>query len=166
MTWDILLDNRPLVAVSPRRMQKTAGLFLRPSDLADHRGLAAALEQQLNGAGQGTQFKVAAAPTRLTKTASISRAVDTTIGALGGLAATNRLMNRTLTAPSPIEPPQQPKGVLARLRGAYNSTLDSASTSARTYPVTSYLVGAAAGAVGGATSNARVYDRLRDVLRS
>lgn len=166
MTWDILLDNRPLVAVPPRRMQKTAGLFLRPSDLADHRGLAAALEQQLNGAGQGTQFKVAAAPTRLTKTASISRAVDTTVGALGGLAATNRLMNRTLTASSPIEPPQQPQGLTGRVRSAYTRTLDNASTVSRQYPVTSYLVGTAAGATAGAMSGARIYDRLRDVLRT
>jgi len=151
------------------RQQKTAGLFMRPSDIADHRSLAAALEGKLNGSGQGTQFKLASAPPeRMVKAAMLSRnqLVDGGIGALGGLLATNRLMSRTLSQPSPVPAPQEPQGITGRVRAAYDRRMDSASNTARTYPVTSYLIGATAGAVGGATSNARVYDRIKTILRT
>ena len=62
-------------AIAARRgkHQKVAGLFMRPSDVADHKNLAAALESKLNGAGQGSQFKLAAAPSeRLVKAAALS----------------------------------------------------------------------------------------------
>lgn len=170
MTWNVLFDQRPLAQLQqPQRMNKTAGLFMRPSDIADHRNLAAALEGKLNGAGQGTQFKLASAPPeRMVKAAMLTRnhLVDGGVGALGGLLATNRLMRRTLTEPSPIPPPQEPQGLIGRARAAYSERMDSASRTARAHPVTAYLVGAGAGAVGGATSNARIYDRLKTLLRT
>jgi len=150
------------------RTQKTAGLFMRPSDVGDHRNLAASLEERLNGAAQGAQFKTApGAPRRMTKSASMStaaRIVDATTGAIGGLVLTNRLMGRVLAEDSPIPPPQQPKGFFGRIDAARDSVLDRGTRTAREYPITSHLLGTATGALAMYNSRANLLGKALSVV--
>jgi hypothetical protein len=182
MTWNVLYEQRPLLSLPqaqrPQRMEKRAGLFMRPSDIADHTNLASALEQMLSGAGQGTQFKTAAVAQaqqqrRMSKTASAtsptkvmfgfnrSRLVDAGVGAIGGLVSTNRIMNRVLDEDSPVPPPQQPSGFIDRKLKPY---MDDATRTARAHPVTSYLLGGTAGALAMYRSNMDLYGRANSLL--
>ena len=151
-----------------QRQQKVAGLFMRPSDIADHRNLASALEQKLNGADQGAQFKTAAGPLprrmmKVAGAASLStRAIDAGVGAVGGLVATNRLMNRVLADDSPIPPPQEPAGLIGRMR---SGVLDSGTRSAREYPVTAHLLGAGMGALALHVGQPRIKERAYSLAR-
>ena len=63
--------------------QKVAGLFMRPSDIAEHTDLARELEARLNGTSSAAKFK--RQPGGVEKTAS--RHVDAGVGAAAGLVA-------------------------------------------------------------------------------
>lgn len=63
--------------------QKVAGLFMRPSDIAEHTDLARELEARLNGTSSVAKFK--RQPSGVEKTAS--RHVDAGVGAVTGLVA-------------------------------------------------------------------------------
>jgi len=150
------------------RTQKTAGLFMRPSEIGDHRKLAMLLEERLNGAAQGTQFKPAE-KTRMLKMAAAptlsTRVIDAGTGAFGGLVATNRLMNRTLSEDSPIPPPQEPDGLVGRFRAARDRLLDHGTRSAREYPVTAHLLGAGTGALALHMAQPRIKERAYSIMR-
>lgn len=152
------------------QQQKVAGLFMRPSDVADHKNLAAALESKLNGADQGAQFKTAPGPMHhrgLSKTAALTqtaRMVDAGVGAVGGLVATNRLMNRVLAEDSPIPPPEEPRGLVGRVQAARERVLDYGTRSAREYPVTAHLLGTATGALAMYQSKANLLGRAKSIV--
>jgi hypothetical protein len=77
MSWERVLTE------PTRFMDKTAGLFMRPSDIAEHTELARELEARLNGASSTAKFK--RQPSGVEKTAS--RHVDAGVGAATGLVA-------------------------------------------------------------------------------
>jgi hypothetical protein len=138
------------------KMQKSAGLFMRPSDVAgDHRDLSAALEGRLNGTGQ-RDFR---------KEADISPLVSTGIGAAIGLAY--EPLRQTLSKPSPEPPPLAPKsGLMQRLSYRADKRLSDNDRWRREHPVTSALISGAAGAAAGAvvgfgTAPSAVFKSLR-----
>lgn len=77
MSWERVLTE------PTRFMDKTAGLFMRPSDIAEHTDLARELEARLNGTSSAAKFK--RQPGGVEKTAS--RYIDAGVGAAAGLAA-------------------------------------------------------------------------------
>ncbi len=130
-------------AVAAAKMSKSAGLFLKPSDLADnHHDLSAALENKLNAVDDGRQFKKQASNSRLTSAAA---------GAAVGLAY--EPLRQTLSKPLPVPKPQKPKGTLDRVRNSLERSRYESDKWRREHPVTATLVsGAIGGGVGAATN--------------
>lgn len=122
---------------------KTAGLFMKPSDLADHRNLANVLEGALSSNDQSKNFK---------KHAGVdpSRVVGAVTGA--AIGATTEYLRQQYTGKNsdPIPPPQPIVGSLPEKTRAYiNNAKNSAESWARDNPMTSVLAASTAGAVAG-----------------
>lgn len=125
--------------VSKKELPKTAGLFMRPSDISgDHRDLSAALEGRLNGTGQ-RDFR---------KEADVSPLVSAGVGAAIGLAY--EPVRQIMRKPSPEPPPQDPKGVVDKIRYKLDRRMYENDQWKRKHPVTSALISGAAGAAAGA----------------
>jgi hypothetical protein len=160
MKWDnVLFDQTSLAELrerhrSPReRLEKTAGIFMRPSDIGGHRELASGLEELLNGQPSEVTFKDQ--PGDVSKTAG---ATDLAIGAaLGGTAGYYALRR---SQASPIPPPSQPEGALSRAKRKTHEYVQA-------NPKTSLAAGVIAGAGGGALAlhGSDLIKRLKDLRR-
>lgn len=145
------LRHRVLNALPQERMEKSAGLFLKPSDLADsHHDLSSALEQKLNNSPGQSQFKKHA-----------GRAESAVIGAVVG--GTMETVRREAT--KPVHPPEVLdlkgskglKRVKARAGHALKHMRYEHDRFSRKHPIHGTLVamgtGAATGAATGLGSN-------------
>lgn len=142
------------------RLTKVAGLFLKPSDLADHTNLAGVLESTLSGGNQSKMFsKEAATQSLLTNT----RLHGALIGATG--AAASEVLRRQYSAPVPMPAPEKPQGIVDRVRHTIAKGTAEADKLSREHPVSSTLAAAAVGVAAGAFLNpqgpARVLTRHR-----
>ena len=124
----------------PRGQTKSAGLFLKPSDLADsHFDLAQALEGQLNGADQGKEFKKQAGKAKVIAGGTIGLAYEP--------------LRQTLSKPVPQPPPQDPKGgITSRIKGSVARHKYKTDKWRREHPVTATLLSGVAGAGAGAAT--------------
>lgn len=124
-------------------MKKSAGLFLKPSDVAGHHhDLSAALEEKLNGSpGQRGQFKVAA----------VSRAQSAATGAVVGGAY--ETLRREVS--KPVEPPsvEDVKGFGPKVRRSLHKARYKGDRFARRHPMHATIMAMGAGAAAGASTN-------------
>lgn len=129
-------------AIANAKMSKSAGLFLKPSDLADnHHDLSAALENKLNAVDDGRQFK---------KQASNAKTRGAVAGAALGFAY--EPVRQKMSKPVPVPAPQKPKGITGRVRKSLQKQRYKSDKWRREHPVTATLVSGAIGAgVGAAT---------------
>ena len=156
LNWeDILGDTTPLYEIEDhQRMTKTAGVFMRPSDIGGHTELASSLESILNGTNEGRTFKDA--PGDPTKTASrTDSAISATVGAVGGILTHQKFKH------SEIQPPEDTKGFSNKLHNAKYRT----SELVKENPITTGIVSAVAGGVGGHQSLKNVVKRIRSFKR-
>jgi hypothetical protein len=122
---------------------KTAGLFMKPSDLADHRNLASVLEGALSNSNQTKNFK---------KHASVDpyRVAGAVTGAAVG--ATSEYLRQQYVGKrnDPIPPPQPVEGTLPeKTRALISNAKNQAEDWSRKNPMTSVLASTATGAVAG-----------------
>ena len=142
------------------RHDKVAGLFMRPSDVADnHTNLADMLESQLNGQ-PGKEFKKQASGINR------SRLEGAAIGAIavGG----GEYLRRQFSEPTKQPPPQDPKGgFMHKMRHRLATAAHDNDQLARQYPVSTAL---AAATVGGATGamigSTHVQDLVKNIRRT
>lgn len=124
-------------------MNKSAGLFMKPSDVADnHHDLSAALEEKLNGSpGQKGQFK----------TAGVSRAQSAATGAIIG--GTYETLRREVS--KPVEPPpvEDVKGFGPKVRRKLHKARYKGDRFARRHPMHATVIAMGAGAAAGASTN-------------
>lgn len=137
-------------------IQKTAGLFIRPSEIADHRNLASALEGMLNNADQGTEFKTASMSL---KTKSM---VGAGIGAMAGAAA--HFGAKASKEPS-VLPVDEVQGFGNKAINYKNKAIASHSQFAKNNPKTSLAVHAVAGAAAGGLYGSDVYEKYKRISR-
>ena len=124
-----------------RGMSKSAGLFLKPSDLADsHHDLGAALEGRLNANDSGQTFKKQA-----------GRGIGAASGAVAGLVY--EPVRQRLRKPIEQPKPQQPKGSYKRLKHYLAKKDYEADQWARKNPAAAALTMSGAGAAAGAAAN-------------
>ena len=122
-------------------MSKSAGLFLRPSDVAGHHHeLSAALEGRLNRGDDSKTFK---------KHATMDARVQ---GALAGaaLGAAYEPLRQKLTQPLKEPPPEEPKGLKGRISKSVAKARYDADKYRRDHPVTAAVTSAVIGAGIGA----------------
>ena len=141
------LQTRIINALPEHRMEKSAGLFLKPSDLADnHHDLSAALEQTLNNSPGQSQFKKHA-----------GRAESAMIGAVvGGSMETIRRRNTKPVEPPPVEDIKGAKGlkaIKAKGRRALHKIRYEQDQFSRKHPVHATLIAMGTGAAAGAMTN-------------
>lgn len=124
-------------------MNKSAGLFMKPSDVADnHHDLSAALEQKLNGApGQKGQFK----------TAAVSRAESAAMGAVIG--GTYETIRREVAKPVDPPPVEEVKGFGPKLRRKVHKARYKGDQFARRHPMHATVMAMGAGAAAGAATS-------------
>jgi len=138
------------------RLMKIAGLFLKPSDLADHTNLANVLENTLSGGNQSKMFSKEAATQSLMANTRLHGAL------IGGVAAgASVMLKRQYTDPVPMPPPQQPKGVIDKAKYELAKANAEADKLSREHPVSTTLGAMVAGAAAGAYMNPK---RIADVL--
>ena len=135
------------------RMEKRAGVFMRPSDIGGHTEIASALEGLLNGQPGGSTFKDHPGEQKTAGAADV--AIGAAIGGGAGYLAANRI--------NPVPPPQDTKGVSNKLQKLKHDN----ATFASEHPRVSRAVAATAGAVAGgyALKDANIVERLRDFKR-
>lgn len=140
-----------------KSMLKQAGLFMRPSDVADsHHDLSAALESRLNNSPGGGEFKKHA-------NSNNNRAASMAAGA--AIGATYSTLRRELT--DPVEPPpvEEVKGVGNRIRRTIHKAHYKGDQFSRKHPVASTILSAGAGAgaayATGLGSGARALNKTR-----
>lgn len=135
------------------RMEKTAGVFMRPSDIAGHTQLASALEGMLNGQPGGSTFKDQPGEQK------VAGAANAAIGAAIGGAAGYGLVSKI----NPVPPPQDTKGFKNKVQQVRHDNykfVEEHPTGAR---VLTTAVGAAAGAY--ALKDADIVNRIRAFKR-
>ena len=124
-------------------MPKSAGLFLKPSDVANHHhDLSAALEGRLNNGDDSKQFKKQAMPMRAKS-------------ALGGagIGAVYEPLRQKLTQPLKEPPPEEPKGLTGRISKSVQKARYTSDKYRRDHPVTAAVTSAVIGAGVGASTN-------------
>jgi hypothetical protein len=137
------------------RLVKVAGLFLKPSDLADHRGLAGALEGSLNGANQSKMFSKEASTEALLRNTRLHGAI---IGGVAGVAS--EVLRKQYTEPTEMPPAQEPKGLVAKVTHTIDTARAKADHLSRKHPVASTLAAAVSGGAAGALMNPQGPARL------
>jgi hypothetical protein len=135
-----LFDRVDQKSSDNRGLSKTAGLFLRPSDLADHRNLATALEKSLTDPSKGKMFSKEASTSHMVRGAVVGAVI-------GGATETLR---RQYTDPVQMPPPQQPSGIVGRIKHKLHKASAEADEMSRKHPISSTLAHAAIGAGVGA----------------
>jgi hypothetical protein len=152
VNWNtILFDNEPLCNLPP--MEKTAGVFMRPSDIAGHTELAGALEDILNGQPNGNTFKDQ--PGEKTAATTADRVIGSVVGGTGAYLAHNRIRS------GEIPPPEDTKGFSNKLRGLRHR----ANKLVREHPVATGVAMTSVGALGGALELGGVVKRIRNLNR-
>jgi hypothetical protein len=154
MTWSVLFDDQPLRKRD--EMEKSAGVFMRPSDIADHTNLAGALEGMLSQQ-PSRQFKHE--PGEVKSAGAAELAIGGLVGGIVGGKATHAV-SKSKAAP----PPQDVKGI----RGRVNKAKYDAAEWARNNPKSAIAGGAVVGAGTGAvmTSNRHISSRIKNILRT
>jgi hypothetical protein len=134
--------TRDIKTRAEKYMSKDAGLFLKPSDLADnHHDLSAALENKLNSVDDGRQFKKQA-----------NSKVSMGVGAAVGFAY--EPVRQVMSKPVPVPPPQKPGGGLGnRVRHSVARQRYETDKWKREHPVTATLISAGVGAGVGKLTN-------------
>ena len=124
---------------------KTAGLFMKPSDLADHKNLASVLEGALSSSDQSKHFKKHAGVDPYTVAGAV-------VGAAATASAEYLRRQYVGTQDRAIPPPLPVEGNLPqKFRAVVSNAKDVAEDWARKNPMTSMLAAASAGAVIGGT---------------
>ena len=160
MKWDFLFEDgadlRTLRKQSiQNRLEKTAGVFMRPSDIGGHTELASSLENLLNGQPGGSTFKDHPGES---KTAGVAdAAIGAAIGGAGGYYAMSRSQN------NPVPPPENTQGLGNKLQSIRHRSNKMVIEN----PAMSKAVGTVAGAVGGAVAlhDRNIVQRIRDFKR-
>lgn len=136
-----------------QRMEKTAGVFMRPSDIAGHTELATTLEGMLNGQPGGRTFKDHPGEQK------VAGAVDVAVGAAIGGAAGYYAVNKV----NPVPAPQDTKGFKNNVQKARHDVYRFTEE----HPKSARAVGAISGAVAGgmAGSGLDLSRRLRRFKR-
>lgn len=149
---------------------KTAGLFMKPSDISlDNSKLGSLLEQRINETDQTKSFnKKASFSATMASLASNDRVIGALAGA--GVGATASIIKTQFTSPKVIPIPEDPEdsfiGKTMAATGQFSTAMDSAF---RDHPVQSALASAALGAVAGfnspqaITASRGLVNRLRGV---
>jgi hypothetical protein len=158
--WDFLFeegaDLRALRSRATRgRLEKTAGVFMRPSDIAGHTELAHSLESLLNGQPDGSTFK--AHPGEAKTAGAADAAIGAVIGGSAGYLAMSRARN------NPVPPPEGTQGIgnkLQSIRHNSNKVIVENPTMSKALGT---VMGATAGAV--ALHDKNIVQRLRDFKR-
>lgn len=153
--WEFLFeDGADLNQLRRRhRMEKTAGVFMKPSDIAGHTDLAATLEGMLNGQPGGRTFKDEPGEQK------VAGVVDSAVGAaIGGAAGYygSRKVN-------PVPAPADTKGFKNKLQQVRHDIHKFSVEN----PRMAKAVGTAAGAVTGGfvAKDLEIADRLRRFKR-
>tara|TARA_B100000214_G_C23925458_1_gene608131 strand:+ start:397 stop:984 length:588 start_codon:yes stop_codon:yes gene_type:complete len=135
------------------REQKTAGLFMKPSDIAGHTNLANELENKLNGQAPADDpmFKKA-------NNAAIGGAVGAVAGGLNAYRYSKKQK-------SELQPVEDVKGVWNKTKRKYkeidNATIDFAQKN----PKSAIAIGAVSGGATGAFIGSDLLDRYRRIKR-
>ena len=135
--WNFLFEDGADFSEIRRRhrMEKTAGVFMRPSDIAGHTELAATLESMLNGQPSGSTFKDH--PGEQKVAGAVDVAVGAAIGGSTGYYASSKI--------NPVPPPEDTKGFKNKVQQArhdiHKFTVEN--------PKTARAVGAVSGALTG-----------------
>jgi hypothetical protein len=130
------------------QMDKTAGLFLKPSDLGDHRNLAISLENALTDPNRGKVFNKEATSMSLINNTRLHGAI---VGGVAGGAT--EVLRRQYSDPVPLPPPESPKGLVGKAKHIIHKNTAEADAMSRKHPVTSTLAAASVGAAVGAYMN-------------
>ena len=135
--WDFLFEEGADFSQIRRRhrMEKTAGVFMRPSDIAGHTELAATLEGMLNGQPGGTTFKDQ--PGEQKVAGAVDAAVGAALGGTAGYFAANRV--------NPVPAPENTKGFKNKVQQVRHDIHKFTAE----HPKTAKAVGAISGAVTG-----------------
>lgn len=153
--WEFLFEDGADFSEIRRRqrMEKTAGVFMRPSDIAGHTELANALEGMLNGQPGGRTFKDH--PGEQKTAGAVDMAIGAAIGGTAGYLSTNKV--------NPVPAPQDTKGFMNKVQKARHDNYRFIQEN----PKTSKAVASVAGAVAGgyALKDANIVQRLRDFKR-
>ena len=160
MKWDFLFEDgadlRTLRKQSiQNRLEKTAGVFMRPSDIGGHTELASSLENLLNGQPGGSTFKDHPGES---KTAGVAdAAIGAAIGGAGGYYAMSRSQN------NPVPPPENTQGLGNKLKDIRHRSNKMIIEN----PNMSKVIGTVAGAAGGAIAlhDRNIVQRIRDFKR-
>ena len=154
--WEFLFEEgADLSKVRTRhsRMEKTAGVFMRPSDIAGHTELANALEGMLNGQPGGSTFKDHPGEQKLAAIRS-SNVAGAVLGGVAGYYGVNKI--------NPVPPPNDTKGFRNKVQKVRHEIYKFTEE----HPKMTKAVGAVTGAVaGGFSTNADVVKRLRAFKR-
>jgi hypothetical protein len=152
--WNFLFDEgENMNALRHRRMEKTAGVFMRPSDIADHTELATSLEGLLNGQPGGRTFKDH--PGEQKTAGAVDSAIGAAIGGAAGYFADNRV--------NPVPPPSEPSGFKNTLQQVRHDMYTFKEENPKTSKAIGVLTGAATG--GYLSRNLDVMERLRKFKR-
>ena len=153
MTWAVLFDDQPLR--KDEQMEKSAGAFMRPSDIADHTNLAGALEGMLS---QQPSREFRHEPGEMKFAGAAEMAVGGLVGGLIGGKVTHAISKSHAT-----DAPQEVRGV----RGQVNKAKREAADWVRENPKKALALGVTAGAgVGAVAARSRSsLRRLNDILR-
>ena len=160
MKWGFLFEDGADFSALRRqhaqdRLEKTAGVFMRPSDIGGHTELASSLENLLNGQPEGSKFKDHPGES---KTAGVAdAAIGAAIGGAGGYYAMSRAQK------NPVPPPESTKGMSNKLHDARHRSNKMVVEN----PTVGKVLGAAVGAVGGAVAlhDRNIVQRIRDFKR-
>lgn len=152
--WDFLFEEgEDMRRVRSSRMEKTAGVFMRPSDIAGHTELAATLEGMLNGQPGGSTFKHE--PGEVKVAGPVDMAVGAVIGGMAGYGVADRV--------NPVPPPQDTQGFANKLRNKRSEATQEIADNRGKYKAIGTAVGAAVGAYG--LRNADMVNRIRNFKR-
>jgi hypothetical protein len=135
--WEFLFeDGENFSEIRKRhRMEKTAGVFMRPSDIAGHTDLAATLESMLNGQPGGSTFKDQPGEQKVAGVVDV--AVGAAVGGTTGYYATNKI--------NPVPPPEDTKGFRNKVQQVRHDIHQFTAE----HPKTTRAVGAVTGALTG-----------------
>lgn len=138
-----------------RAMDKTAGLFMKPSDIADHTNLARELENKLNGQAPADDpmFK---------KANNMNMAVGAGIGSIAGGLNAYRYSKKE---PKKLAPAEETKGFYNKAKRKFdeidNNTIDFASKN----PKKAIAMGAVSGGVAGGLIGSDLVKRYKRMKR-
>lgn len=134
---------------------KEAGLFMKPSDIADHTNLARELENKLNGQAPADDpmFK---------KAGAASKAVGATIGAIAGGYAAHKQKNKKQKELLPIEDTQ---GFYNKAKRRFDAADNRLTQFVQDHPRSSTATGAALGAMTGAALGTDFVDTFNRIRR-